>query len=80
MIFLRLIPDSQPITGIIAWKKPKNSAIFRACLILRYLIVIPLVIDTAKASIAKPVEMSKIEKMFTLRNIIRIMEIARLSD
>jgi hypothetical protein len=43
-----------------AWKNPKNMPIFNALLILGFLIVSPLVIETEKESIANPIAMIKI--------------------
>jgi hypothetical protein len=42
------------MSGIKAWNDPKKVAIVKAFLILRCLMITPLAIDTAKASIANP--------------------------
>lgn len=60
---MRLNPASQPMKGMMAWKLPKNPAMRRAWLSLKRLMAMPLVMDTAKASIANPNAMSTIAGM-----------------
>ncbi|HEY9757802.1 MAG TPA: hypothetical protein V6C97_21725 [Oculatellaceae cyanobacterium] len=61
----KLNPIAQPITGISIWKPPKNAAVNRPALRLFCVIVIPLAIDTAKASIANPTAIKTIVKAST---------------
>jgi len=60
IISLKPRPANHPIVGISIWNPPKNEAMIKAVFRLLRSIVIPLAIETAKASIAKPIAIKTI--------------------
>ncbi|MDD6286334.1 MAG: hypothetical protein PUA60_06560 [Methanobacteriaceae archaeon] len=50
------------MTGIINWKTPKKIPYHKTCILVKFFCVKPLVKETLKASIAKPIANNKIAK------------------
>lgn len=62
--FSKLLPNVKPINGMSAWNMPKYRAMVKAFFQFSFFMDSPLHIDTAKASIASPMLISRISRVF----------------